>query len=239
MTVKTIVFDLDNTLADFMRMKMVASREAAAAMMGFGAEFGNGDVDAVGEEIFGHYLEHGIESNDAFISFIQKRMPDIAPDKAESIAAAGVVAYLRAKDALLSPFPGVVPTLVRLTGMGLKLAVVTDAPRFKAWQRLHHLGIAEFFECVVTKCDTGCTKPSREPFERALSILGISANEALMVGDWPERDTAGAKAVGMRTAHAAYGAFRKTAQSGAEFDLQNIKELPGIIERINREGERR
>ena len=46
-----------------------------------------------------------------------------------------------------------------------------------------------------------------------------------MVGDWPERDVAGAKLVGMKTAFAKYGDVFNTKDSGADYDLNNISEI--------------
>lgn len=52
------------------------------------------------------------------------------------IISAGIVAYRKAREAALKPYPGVFPTLIELIKMGLKLAVVSDAPSKEAWLRL-------------------------------------------------------------------------------------------------------
>lgn len=54
-----------------------------------------------------------------------------------------------------------------------------------------------------------------------------------MVGDKPEKDIAGAKLVGMRTAFAKYRAEcedRCVLNSGADYDLEDIKDLVGIVQ---------
>ena len=45
-----------------------------------------------------------------------------------------------------------------------------------------------------------------------------------MVGDWPERDIKGAKAIGMKTCFARYG-NPKIRKSGADYEIDNIKML--------------
>jgi len=55
---------------------------------------------------------------------------------------------------------------------------------------LHHL-----FDAVVTFDDTKMRKPNREPFVEALKGW-IEAHEAIMIGDWAERDVVGACAGG-------------------------------------------
>jgi putative hydrolase of the HAD superfamily len=46
-----------------------------------------------------------------------------------------------------------------------------------------------------------------------------------MVGDWPEKDMAGAKAVGMQTAWAKYGKPGTPAPLEADFILEKVEEL--------------
>ena len=123
-------------------------------------------------------------------------------------------------------------TLVALKERGLKLAIVSDAPAVNAFIRMVEMGLPDFFDAVVTFDDTGERKPSKKPFAIALQKLGMAANEVLYVGDWPERDIAGAKAAGLRTAFAAYGSLTPEAKSGADFALGAITDLVAIVERL-------
>src|SRR5687767_13503109 len=112
--IKGVLFDLDNTLVDFLRMKRIASDEAARAMIGAGANFGRSVEDA-GQALFEHYLAHGIESDDAFSSFLERFNENrlgYGQSVTDKILAAGIMAYLRAKDVFLTPYPGVRRTLV-------------------------------------------------------------------------------------------------------------------------------
>ena len=54
-----------------------------------------------------------------------------------------------------------------------------------------------------------------------------------MVGDWPERDVIGAKKLGMKTAFAKYGDVASTLESGADYDILDVKELLPIIKSEN------
>ena len=53
------------------------------------------------------------------------------------------------------------------------------------------------FEMVVTSEDCRAYKPRPEPFEKALSLLGLTYGEALHVGDSFSSDIQGAKALGI------------------------------------------
>ncbi len=103
------------------------------------------------------------------------------------------------------------------------MGIVTDAPRFKAYQRLDAAGLTDYFDFVLTSDDHGL-KNTHRPFREALELLGMPPQAVLMVGDWPERDMEGAKAVGMRTAWAQYG--RPTAPPPeADHTLKRFSDL--------------
>jgi putative hydrolase of the HAD superfamily len=86
---------------------------------------------------------------------------------------------------------------------------------------------------VVTFDDTRERKPGAAPFREVLARLEVPAAESLMVGDWAERDVVGGKSLGMMTAFARYGDTFDTAESGADFDINDIVELVEIVDRIN------
>ncbi len=194
---KAILFDLDMTLIDFMKMKRLASSQAAKAMVRAGLKMPAKEAE---RKLFETYLDEGIESDTAFTRFLRENH-----SYSDRILAAALNAYLRTKHEHLKTYPDVKPTLKRLRGMGIKLAIVTDAPRLKACQRLDAMGIASLFDAVVGFEDTGRRKPHHLPFRKALSLLKVKPSEAMHVGDWPERDIAGAKRLGIRTCLAEYG----------------------------------
>ena len=149
------------------------------------------------------------------------------------ILAAGIVSYRRAREATLLVYPNVNKTLIELIKMGIKLAVVSDAPSREAWMRLYYLNLHHVFEPVLTYDDTGVRKPSAKPFKMALDVLNVEPEEALMIGDWPERDVVGAKQIGMKTIFARYGDTFGTIDSGANWDVNDIYEVVGIIKELN------
>ncbi|HUP00242.1 MAG TPA: HAD-IA family hydrolase [Gemmatimonadota bacterium] len=224
--IRAIIFDLDNTLVDFMSMKRLAIGAAIDAMIDAGLEL---DRDSAEHEILAIYEREGIEYQRVFDDFLESHLGRID----HKILAAGIVAYRRAREAALVLYPHVTVTLMELLKRGLKLAVVSDAPRREAWLRLCYLNLHHLFDVVVTFEDTGERKPSTLPFERALERLGIGADEALMVGDWPERDVVGAMKLGIRTAFARYGDTFGTSDSGADFELPDIHHLVEIVAELN------
>jgi len=150
--------------------------------------------------------------------------------------AAGIVAYRRAREANLMAYPNVNKTLMALTKSGIKLGVVSDAPSREAWMRIYYLNLYHYFDVVITYDDSGERKPSPVPFQLALDGMGLRPEETIMIGDWPERDVVGAQQIGMKTAFARYGDTFGTVNSGADWDLNDIYQLVGIINEHNSSG---
>ena len=141
-----------------------------------------------------------------------------------------IIAYRRAREAALVLYPHVEVTLIELVRRGYRLAVLSDAPAKQAWLRLCSLGLQHLFETVITPEDTGKRKPHPLPFRKALETLGVTADEAIMIGDWPERDMAGAKAVNIRTVYARYGDAYHSSTSGADREIDDISEILDILD---------
>ncbi len=116
---------------------------------------------------------------------------------------------------------------------GIKLAVVSDAPSREAWMRIYYLNLHHHFDFVLTFDDTNARKPSPIPFQMALKELKTEPSETLMVGDWPERDVAGANNLGIRTIFARYGDSFGTIDSGADWDINDVYEIVGIVNELN------
>lgn len=221
--VKAVVFDLDNTLVDFMAMKRQAVDAAIGAMMDAGL---NLTYDQVKDRIDVIYAELGIEYQKVFDKLLEDVLGRVDP----RIISAGIIAYRRAREAALKPYPHVTATLMHLNRQGLKLGILSDAPTREAWLRLCFINFHHFFDHVVTFDDTGERKPSPKPFRLILERLQVEPSEAIMVGDWAERDLAGARNVGMRTAFAKYGdAFGNQDMSNADYILHDIKQLLEIV----------
>ena len=224
--IKAVIFDLDNTLLDFMKMKDYAVKAAIAGMIEAGLDI---DSDESYKTIIGIYEQKGWENQQVFNDFLNKTIGEVN----NKYLAAGIVAYRRAREANLLLYPNVNHTLVELIKMSVKLAVVSDAPSREAWMRIYYLNLHHHFDVVLTFDDTNARKPSPIPFEMALSQLNIYPKEALMVGDWPERDVVGANKLGIRTIFARYGDAFGTVDSGADWDINDVYEIVGIVNELN------
>ena len=225
--IKAVIFDLDNTLLDFMNMKTRAVEAAIHGMNEAGLQI---DSDLAKNKIFSIYEIKGWEYQEVFDDFIYTELGNLD----YKILASGIVAYRKAKEASLILYPNVNSTLITLSKWGLKLGVVSDAPSREAWMRICSVNLHHIFDAIVTFHDTGMHKPSPEPFKKISSLLNVSPEHSLMVGDWPERDVIGAKQLGMKTAFAKYGDVFGTKHSGADYDIMDVKEILSIITKENK-----
>ena len=224
--IKAIIFDLDNTLLDFVKKKQFAVKAAITAMIEAGLDV---DEEKAYKDIFDLYVEKGWENQQVFDDYLNQTVGKVS----NKILAAGIVSYRRAREATLLVYPNVNKTLIELIKMGIKLSVVSDAPSREAWMRLYYLNLHHVFDPVLTFDDTGVRKPSPKPFEMALDIIQAKPDEVLMIGDWPERDVVGAKQIGMKTIFARYGDTFGTVDSGADWDVNDIYDLVDIVKELN------
>ncbi|MEM2909092.1 MAG: TIGR02253 family HAD-type hydrolase [Candidatus Bilamarchaeaceae archaeon] len=224
---RAVLFDLDNTLIDFLTFKKETAKAAAKAMVAQG--FPMTEVETYGR-IFSIYDEKGIEYQKTFYDVI--RPLNLEVNRAERIQQAAIVAYLKRKFEVLKPYSMVKPVLRKLREFGLKLGVVTDAPRNKTWQRLVLTGLENEFDTVITKDDTLAEKPHPSPFQLALQRLGLPPTSCLFVGDNPVRDIKGAKNVGMQTCLAKYGIWQRATEPKADFEIEKFEDLLEIVKKL-------
>lgn len=212
---KAVIFDLDQTLLDFWKMKRLASSAAASAMVKAGLNLPKKKAE---EELFKEYSQD-IEGEKVFTKFLKKKK-----QFDEKILAAGLNAYLKVKPKYLKTYPEVKETLQRLKKRKLKLGLITNAPKLKAYQRLDSLQLTNLFGFIITDAK----KPKKTSFKKAIKLLKLKPEEILFVGDSPWMDLEGAKALGMKTCFAKYG-NSKAKECKADFKIKKFGELVGVV----------
>jgi len=112
----------------------------------------------------------------------------------------------------LEPYRGVVAALESLRGR-VPVAVVTDGEVTGQRRKLAALGLTHLVDAVVLSDAAGREhrKPDPRPFRDALALLGVEPQDAVMIGDRPDKDVAGAAAVGMRAVRVRTGEYAARA----------------------------
>ena len=106
----------------------------------------------------------------------------------------------------LEPYPGVREGLAKLARR-VPLGIVTDGDPLVQHAKLRALGFDAMVVVFSDELGREHRKPDPAPFERALATLGATARETVFVGDRPEKDVAGAIAVGMRAVRVRTGEY--------------------------------
>ncbi|WP_165394837.1 HAD family hydrolase [Methanofollis fontis] len=213
---KAVLFDMDNTLWDF----VAAKREACRAVV---EHAGKGDAD----ELFSYFGRPGVGFEDP--GNVIEYLLDIGANGSCVMPCCRV--YEQVKLASIHLYPGVDETLETLVSAGLSLAVVTDAHSSQARARLSKAGIIEHFACIVTPDISGGRKPDHASFLHALRTLPAHPGDAMVVGDSIRREIEPAHALGMRTAYALYGDRSETGAPICRPDhvLDDIRDLIAIL----------
>jgi putative hydrolase of the HAD superfamily len=126
--------------------------------------------------------------------------------------------------------------LEALRARGLRIAVVANAwpePARLLRRELARLGVAERVDAAVFSDEAGVRKPDAAIFRRALSELGVRADEAVFVGDKLREDVGGAAALGMTTVQALWFAA-DDAEGAPEPDFQAFTQMDvlTIVDRL-------
>jgi pyrophosphatase PpaX len=111
-------------------------------------------------------------------------------------------------DSLVRCYDDVPETLAALKRAGHPLAVVTSKGDVLAKRGLELVGIAEYFDTIVSVDSCARHKPHPEPVLTALARLGYAPEEALFVGD-SVHDIEAGNAAGVQTVAALWGPFSR------------------------------
>jgi len=138
-----------------------------------------------------------------------------------AVIAAGIAAFGRG--AAWRSCAGASATLRSLRARGLKIALVSNYDA-----RLHRvvaeLGLAPFIDAVVVSAQAGWAKPSPRIYAAALAALGVAPGEALMIGDRPEEDVAGATAAGLKAL-----LYDPGGRASGPGSIRDLRQVPGRL----------
>ena len=150
-------------------------------------------------------------------------------------------AFAEALEAYISPVlahppdlcPGAAAAVRELAARGVGLGIVSNTGRTPGVilrRVLESHGLLGHFTAISYSDEIGVRKPDVEIFQATLARAGVRPAEAVHIGDNPDADVVGARAVGMRAAHYTAG-FRAPA-TGADLVVADLAALPAEVFRI-------
>ncbi|HEX7025439.1 MAG TPA: HAD-IA family hydrolase [Gemmatimonadales bacterium] len=208
----TVLFDLDGTLIDSVRLILDSYHHTLAA---HGQEPRSDDYWLAG---IGTPLR---------VQF-QPWCED--PDRLEAMITTYREYNLAHHDAMVTAYPGVVDMVKRIRASGLRTGLVTSKNKPGALRGLGLVGLTEAIELVVGADDVVNPKPHPEPVEAALRALGEPAGGAIYVGD-STHDMESGRAAGVRTAAVLWGPFGREhlERTSPDYWLERPAELLSLL----------
>lgn len=98
---------------------------------------------------------------------------------------------------LATPYPETIQALEQLKSKGIKIALISNTFKRSVDGLLEKLGMDRLFDVVCWSYEEGHLKHDTQLIEIALEKLGVSKEDAVMVGDSMETDIAGAEKAGV------------------------------------------
>ena len=187
--IRTVLFDLDGTLAD-------TAPDLAYALNSLLQEQQRVPLPyEVIRPVVSHgatalvKLGFGLGPDDAAFSALRERLLSLYQQ------------HLARETRLFAGIPELLNAIERL---GMNWGVVTNKPGFLTQPLLAALGLSERAACIVSGDTTTNKKPHPEPLLHACQLAGSQAMQCLYVGD-AERDIRAGKDAGMTTLVALFG----------------------------------
>jgi|KBSSwiStaDraftv2_1062776.scaffolds.fasta_scaffold06394_10 pyrophosphatase PpaX len=136
-------------------------------------------------------------------------------------------------DARVTAYPGVVELVRGIRAAGYRTGLVTSKNKPGAMRGLRLVGLEDAMELVIGADDVENPKPHPEPIEAALRLLGEPAASALYVGD-SIHDMESGRAAGVRTAAVLWGPFDRVHLEGSEPDywLEKPEDLTALLKAL-------
>ncbi|WP_107121798.1 HAD family hydrolase [Streptomyces yokosukanensis] len=237
MTIRAVVWDVDDTLFDY----TTADREGMRAHL---AAEGLLAVYATPEQALVRWREitdvQWARFASGEVDFVTQRRDRtrvfLGRELTDSEADAWFGRYLAHYEAAWSLFPDVLPALEALSASH-RHAVLSNSSLKVQEHKLRTLGLLDRFETVLCAAELGVSKPEAGAFLAACEALGLPAHEVAYVGDHPEIDGRGAAEAGLLSVWIDRGtAPAQLARTAVVHRISTLAELPALVRADTRFG---
>lgn len=216
---KTVVFDLDGTLAD-------TSGDLLAAANSCFRELGHGDLLTTADALTAFHggramLRLGFSRLGAVDeAMVERQYPCLLTHYAQAIAVHTTL------------YPGVVTAIERLKSAGYIVTICTNKPAALAENLTRQLGIRDLFGALIGADTLPTRKPDPAPYIAAVEQAGGDPARSLLIGDTiTDRDTA--RAVGVPIVLVRFGPEGAgVARLEPDALLHHYDDLPALVDRL-------
>jgi putative hydrolase of the HAD superfamily len=202
MNVKALLFDLDDTLLDYSGGADRSWTEACGACCtpeGIDAAVLVATIAETRRWFWDDPARHRRERVNMLgawqhiVEFALERLGRPAPELAAAVARD----YAARRRAAMRLFPDSLACLTELRRRGIPLALVTNGDATQQWDKIERHDLARFFDAILVEGEFGVGKPDEAVYRHVLKTLGMTPDEALMVGDHLEWDVGAPQRLGL------------------------------------------
>jgi pyrophosphatase PpaX len=210
--VQTVLFDLDGTLIDSVRLILDSYHHTLAAH-GLPPRSDEHWLSGVGTPLTVQLADWGHD-----------------PDTLNAMIATYREYNLANHDRMVTVYPGVVAAVEAIRAAGLQTGLVTSKNRQGAIRGLTLVKLERMMDVLVCADEVTNPKPHPEPVEKAMALLGADPRTTVYVGD-SIHDMVSGRAAGVRTAAALWGPFGRSHLEDATPDywLETPADLLALI----------
>jgi len=190
--VKSLIFDLDGTLADTLGGICYAINRAL-------------DRDGLSTLMPKEVAEQVGLGGSALVEYgLLKSGQRVDQEHIARLQACYFEEYLAAPIHATSVWPGVIPMLKRVSAQGVDMSICTNKAGILASAVIDGLGLTDYFSNVVCGDTLPYRKPHADPIEWIMKRVGVSAGACVMIGD-TEHDVRAARNAGVRSVFVSFG----------------------------------
>ncbi|MBY6065125.1 HAD-IA family hydrolase [Leisingera aquaemixtae] len=217
---RTVIFDLDGTLADTSG-DLLAAANACFRQMGLGDVLSHPQDAAVSLRGARMMLTHGL-----------KRVGQYDPAVVEEFYPVFLDVYREAIDLHTVLYPGAMEAVDALKTTGFGVGICTNKPEGLADQLMRSLGVRDAFASLVGADTLPVRKPDPEPLFEAARRAGGDPSRTLLVGDSDTDRNTSANA-GVPSVLVTFGpSGDDMAALKPEALLHRFEDLPEVAERL-------
>ncbi len=216
---RTVVFDLDGTLADT-SADLLAAANACFRGMGHGDLLGPDDALTA---------FHG---GRAMLRLGLSRLGNVSDEVISAQYPVLLEAYAQDIDTHTRLYPGAVDAVMALRAQGFAVSICTNKPAALAETLLQRLGIRDLFGAMIGADTLPTRKPDIAPYRAAVERAGGQVARSMLVGD-TETDRKTGLAAGVPVALVTFGPEGRAIERLApDALLDHFDDLPALAQRL-------
>lgn len=218
---RSVVFDLDGTLADT-SLDLIAAANACFRMLGEADQLD--PARDAGTALLGGkaMLTLGFQrlGRGGDQALVDRHYRDLLDAYEQAIALHTVF------------YPAALDTVAALRSAGYKVAICTNKPEYLARQLMQAMGATSAFDALIGADTLPVRKPDPEPLREAARRAGGDPARCLLVGDTvTDRDTA--RAAGVPSVLVTFGPNgREVSTLAPDATIDRFEDLPGVVREL-------